>query len=1039
MTRQSKVQPFLQKDISSDFRAVVESSKLPYDTAYRTHNNLLGSFFHQLGELFFYPLRWTSWLLARMVQPTPGEHHGSRWRTVFFRSLGPILALILLVPALVLSIPALFFRAVGHLARPKIRLLKIKTEPKESIIKSSNENKEPSEVQEDTKKSDKLKIWSYNVALVPTFMSILSDLREPGTRSKEIAQQILDLNKEEQPDVIAFQEVFNEEASKEMLTKLSKVYPYVLHSAMPDLRGFNSGQVIVSKHPIKEVEFYQFKNMLFPENIARRGILKVTVDTPLGPMNIYNVHLQPFLGKKQADIRVEQLHMLHRILEQDRKKNSSIEQLVVGDFNTSEVSPWGEHIDVDTHPEKKVWDTIREKFTVIQSANSVKSLSSSAEEPQGTWVHGPFYKKGAVIENKHKKDQQQFHYPAPKEAPDLPAHMRTKPGWGTEGNQSTQTTSAVLDHGFFSKESSAFTAKRKIVTPHHPKGKSSASSDHTAVEFELRRTKALVKKTKNEQYQELKEAHENPIAFLAFSGGGPKGAVYPGVIEALESTGVLPGVVGVGGSSAGAITAAFIATGGSAKSLKNFTSETDFKALIGAKISPVSLLHDGKPLLNLIQKVTIDNVHNGILNIVEEINIKTILEQVKNREPIESSDRQELIRFCQQLLERRKHQLQKSKQKYEVFLNEFTKTNLENELDGEALANFLIILLKRSPAENITFKELHRLSILSSQFKELHVTATTKQGELIHLSHLNPEVANVSIAEACRASSSLPGVIVPHQLNLGGMGPTEVLDGGLGSNIPLRLFDDRAEGRTIALGFTQLGRIHRAIHGNPNSEVVPKSLLTEGVDFVVRQSMEDKHFLFRKSIEGNMQQLRQQALNVLNLDTGPVDTVDFKRATKLRQFLELYGEIQTIRYLYNQDLLNDYRFEAETGKQEPHKKIYYPGYDKFLVEELLINVCKNMINDAYLKVPLLPTRIPSGFKINQVLKQIKPILDLVEQEKNNESITAAELLKSCESHLAEPEVMSVLKTILNQKDCPQRLTELCSLSSINEYSLSTKR
>lgn len=1036
MTQAIKVPPLMQKHISPDFNAVAGGNKLPYDTEYRTHNNLLGSLFHQLGELFFYPLRWTFWLLARVVQPTPGEHHGSLGRVAFFRTIGPVLAVILFIPALLLSIPALFFRALGHLSRPGLRLFRnIQAE-------LANENRVNQEEEAEDKIANKsLKIWSYNVALVPTSLSILSDLREPGSRSSEIAQQILNLDKTKQPDLIAFQEVFNEDASKEMLTQLSKVYPYVLHSVMPGLRGFNSGQVLVSKYPIKETEFYRFQNMLFPENTANRGILKVIVDTPQGPMAIYNVHLQPFLGKKQADIRVEQLQMVHKVLEQDFKKDGSIGQLVVGDFNTSDMSPWGEHIDVDTHPEKKVWDTIREKFTVIQGVNSTNSLSQLAEEPKGTWVHGPFYKKGKVIDKIHKEDQKKFNYPPPQEAINLPLHMQTTPRWGIEGNQLTNTSTAVLDHGLFSKNRSLFTAKRKIIQPYHPKGKSSASSDHTAVEFELSRADLLLEKTKKEQYHELKKAHETPISFLVFSGGGPKGAVYPGVVDALESAGVISEIIGVAGSSSGAITAALVATGGSAKSLKNFTRETDFKALKGSHVNPFSLLHDGKPLLHLIQKVTLDNVQKGVLNICgEHIKRDTRPEQ-------ESLEKQKLIIFCQQLLELRKLQLQQAfeatkndeaKHKYEAFLSKFTIENQRNELDAVFLANFLVNVLNRSPFENITFQELYWLSLLDNKFKELHITATTKNGEIIHLSHQNPEVAKVTIADACRASSSLPGVIAPFKINLEGVGSIEVLDGGLGSNIPLRLIDQRSEGRAIALGFTQLGRIHRAIHGNPNSEVIPESILTKGVDMIVRQAMKDKHFSFRKSLESNMQQLRQQALNVLNLDTGPVDTVDFKRATKLRQFLELYGEVQTIRYLYNQNLLKDYQLEEvkpDADKKSIQQKVYFPEYDRFLIEELLVNTCKNMINSAYVAMPVISLRVPSGFKINSVLKSIKPILELLEQVKKDPAVTAIELLERLEPSVAKPEIMSALKAILNQKDCPQRLTELFALYKVQEHSV----
>mgnify|MGYP000665140996 CR=1 FL=1 len=69
---------------------------------------------------------------------------------------------------------------------------------------------------------------------------------------------------------------------------------------------------------------------------------------------------------------------------------------------------------------------------------------------------------------------------------------------------------------------------------------------------------------------ELRQSEESKnklrITNLVFKGGGPKGLAYLGVLKALEENmGLgLPGVKRVAGSSAGAITAAFIAVGYSA-------------------------------------------------------------------------------------------------------------------------------------------------------------------------------------------------------------------------------------------------------------------------------------------------------------------------------------------------------------------------------------------------------------------------------------------------------------------------------------------
>ena len=59
-----------------------------------------------------------------------------------------------------------------------------------------------------------------------------------------------------------------------------------------------------------------------------------------------------------------------------------------------------------------------------------------------------------------------------------------------------------------------------------------------------------------------------PIENLVFEGGGPKGLVYVGALEVLDSKGILASIKNIGGSSAGAITALAIGLGNSAAQAK---------------------------------------------------------------------------------------------------------------------------------------------------------------------------------------------------------------------------------------------------------------------------------------------------------------------------------------------------------------------------------------------------------------------------------------------------------------------------------------
>ena len=67
---------------------------------------------------------------------------------------------------------------------------------------------------------------------------------------------------------------------------------------------------------------------------------------------------------------------------------------------------------------------------------------------------------------------------------------------------------------------------------------------------------------------------------LVFKGGGAKGSIYPGAVQALEDVGVMPYIKRFAGASAGAVVAALLASGLSAKQLFRELANTDLFGLI---------------------------------------------------------------------------------------------------------------------------------------------------------------------------------------------------------------------------------------------------------------------------------------------------------------------------------------------------------------------------------------------------------------------------------------------------------------------------
>lgn len=67
-----------------------------------------------------------------------------------------------------------------------------------------------------------------------------------------------------------------------------------------------------------------------------------------------------------------------------------------------------------------------------------------------------------------------------------------------------------------------------------------------------------------------------PFKNLVFEGGGVKGVAYAGVIEVLEPAAILPQIVSVAGTSAGAITATLVSLNYNADEVVQIMMETDF-------------------------------------------------------------------------------------------------------------------------------------------------------------------------------------------------------------------------------------------------------------------------------------------------------------------------------------------------------------------------------------------------------------------------------------------------------------------------------
>lgn len=250
---------------------------------------------------------------------------------------------------------------------------------------------------------------------------------------------------------------------------------------------------------------------------------------------------------------------------------------------------------------------------------------------------------------------------------------------------------------------------------------------------------------------------------LVFRGGGPRGIAYIGAIRAMEARNLIGSVKRVAGTSAGAITATFLAIGYNTSSLEHLLSENlldllDFRG--GLEKSLMEVIH--KP-----SKTSAFGVLKGLLGDFWT-GWKTFVDPVKRAEE-----------FKQKLR---------------------TMTGL---CDGDKIRFWIDAEIEKQTGKKYcTFKELNDCRKRNpDRFKDLHIFSLAlrdKASSLEHFCYSNEGDWNdLVISDAVRASMSIPGVFKPHTLHFKSSSGTryarvdhgEFIDGGLIKNFPVDAFD----------------------------------------------------------------------------------------------------------------------------------------------------------------------------------------------------------------------------------------------------------
>lgn len=433
---------------------------------------------------------------------------------------------------------------------------------------------------------------------------------------------------------------------------------------------------------------------------------------------------------------------------------------------------------------------------------------------------------------------------------------------------------------------------------------------------------------KNQLLEELIAAQNQPFKCAAFSGGGAKGNIYSGVHEAMADSGVLDGLEAVAGSSAGAITAAVIATGISTEDFKRLSQETNLPNLLGKGFI---VNKDGKPLYQLLKDTTSSNIlkyfeANDIMAVCNRRKDALDLEINKLLEKSDPKDAEEI------------EALQEKRSRLEAIISH----------DGQELRD---IQDRVKSNGTVYFRDLDIMHLIDPiKFKDLVITAVEKEtGELtIFDARKTPYV---EIALAARASASIPIVFEPVEID-----GKKYVDGGYRDNIPQNYFEGsekepdiedvsdlpdkikkaKKQGRTLALAFGSDDRsdsAHVAVYSAKERIINPGRIMKFLMDvlFKILNKVGGK-FKYSEEEEKTYQGLRENALNTVILDTKDVGTLSFKKAQEKAEYMHIKGVIQTSRYFENHGIGE--KTDPNLARKEFMLKVYEETQEKGVVSKL---------------------------------------------------------------------------------------------------------
>lgn len=385
------------------------------------------------------------------------------------------------------------------------------------------------------------------------------------------------------------------------------------------------------------------------------------------------------------------------------------------------------------------------------------------------------------------------------------------------------------------------------------------------------------------------QAAPHPENFV-LSGGGVKGAGYVGWFKAAEQFGVLKNLKRIAGSSAGAMTAALIASGMSAQDFEKASNRTSFWSVLTGTSSD--------PTINAATKLdkkgwfsdfsfsgtyAVDHLNQEMVGSIKKyfnkFKTKNELEQEIGRLKLNDQDKVILLDLYQKITPPPPHWL------------------------------FGSWFQKKKPTYMVTFQDLAALTKIDSRFKELTVTEydSDKKEERYFNVETTPALA---IATAVRGSMALPGAFNPVLIN-----GERIIDGGAGSNTPAEVFKDLPKEKTLVLQFENNGAFNQTVY-NIKDEKKKEGFaeaVEEAVDYVKEKAEEavTGNPDFAKRTQWDRKKLYDAGPNAEMVTEGNLGTTSFTASQERIRQAQRQAEIRaTEAFSLRQDQAVDHVFNS---------------------------------------------------------------------------------------------------------------------------------